>query len=282
MKIIVTGVKGQLGYDVVRELTSRGYEDVLGIDIEDLNITDQDAVYNFFKLNKPDVIVHCAAYTAVDKAEDDINTCMRVNVTGTQNLLNQARNNGAKFIYISTDYVFDGDEKTPYEISDTPNPESVYGVTKCLGEKETILYEKHFIVRISWVFGKNGNNFVKTMLRLGKERESINVVNDQIGSPTYTFDLSRLLVDMLESESYGTYHATNEGTCTWYEFTKEIFRLANISTSVNPILTVDYPTKAKRPKNSVMSKKSLDDKGFKRLPSWQDALKRYLEEIEVI
>lgn len=282
MKIIVTGVKGQLGYDVVRELTSRGYEDVLGIDIEDLNITDEDAVYDFFKLNKPDVIVHCAAYTAVDKAEDDINTCMSVNVKGTRNLLNQARSNDAKFIYISTDYVFDGDKKAPYEVFDDPNPESVYGVTKCHGEKEVRLYEKHFIVRISWVFGKNGNNFVKTMLRLGKERESLNVVNDQFGSPTYTFDLSRLLVDMVESESYGTYHATNEGTCTWYEFTREIFRLANISTSVNPILTVDYPTKAKRPKNSVMSKKSLDDKRFKRLPSWQDALKRYLEEIEVI
>jgi dTDP-4-dehydrorhamnose reductase len=282
MKIVVTGVKGQLGYDVVRVLKSRGYNDILGIDIEDLDITNESDVDNFFETNRPDAIVHCAAYTAVDKAEDNVNVCMKVNVTGTRYLVDQAKKYNAKFVYISTDYVFDGKKAGAYEIDDTPNPESVYGVTKHLGEKETLKHDKHFIVRISWVFGKNGFNFVKTMLRLGNEKEFLNVVNDQFGSPTYTYDLSRLLVDMIETDKYGIYHATNEDTCTWYEFTKEIFNQANINLKVNPILTSDYPTKAKRPTNSVMSKSSLDSNGFKRLPSWKDALNRYLKEIEVI
>lgn len=282
MKIIVTGVKGQLGYDVVRELKSRGYQDILGIDIEDLDITNKDSVKSFFTNNQPDIIVHCAAYTAVDKAEDNLDLCTKVNVTGTKYLVEQANKYNAKFVYISTDYVFDGDKEGAYQITDSPNPKSAYGLTKFLGEQETRKHEKHYIVRISWVFGKNGFNFVKTMLRLGKEKEFLNVVSDQFGSPTYTYDLSRLLVDMIETDKYGTYHATNEDTCTWYDFTKEIFGLTGINIPVNPIKTSDYPTKAKRPKNSVMSKESLDQSGFKRLPSWKDALERYLIEIEVI
>lgn len=282
MKIIVTGVKGQLGYDVVRELKSRGYKDIHGIDIEDLDITNENQVEDFFMRNNPNIIIHCAAYTAVDKAEDNKEICMNVNVYGTKNLVEQAKKYDAKFIYISTDYIFDGEKNVAYEVSDLPNPQSVYGKSKYLGELETLNYDKHFIVRISWVFGKNGFNFVKTMLRLGKEKESLNVVNDQFGSPTYTYDLSRLLVDLIESDKYGIYHGTNEGTCTWYEFAKEIFTLANVDIPVHPILTRDYPTKAKRPKNSIMSKTSLDENGFKRLPNWKDALKRYLKEIEVI
>ena len=207
---------------------------------------------------------------------------MNVNVQGTKNLLVQAEKYDAKFIYISTDYVFDGEKDKPYDIFDLPNPQSVYGTSKHLGEVEVLNYQKHFIVRISWVFGKNGFNFVKTMLRLGKDKESISVVNDQVGSPTYTYDLSRLLVDLIETDKYGIYHATNEGTCTWYEFAKEIFSLANIPCKVNPITTLEYPTKAKRPKNSVMSKYVLDINGFKHLPDWKDALARYLKEIEVI
>jgi dTDP-4-dehydrorhamnose reductase len=282
MKIVVTGVKGQLGYDVVRELNSRGYQDILGIDIEDLDITNEKNVVQFFKENNPDVIIHCAAYTAVDKAEDNKDICINVNVIGTKNLVEQAMKYDSKFVYISTDYVFNGEKNSSYEIDDMPSPQSVYGESKYLGELETLKHDKHFIVRISWVFGKNGFNFVKTMLRLAKEKEFLNVVNDQFGSPTYTFDLSRLLVDLIETDRYGIYHGTNEGTCTWFEFTKEIFTLANINILIHPILTSDYPTKAKRPKNSMMSKTSLDENGFKRLPNWKDALQRYLKEIEVI
>ncbi|HOI84440.1 MAG TPA: dTDP-4-dehydrorhamnose reductase [Acholeplasmataceae bacterium] len=282
MNIVVTGVKGQLGHDVVREFTTRGYSNVLGIDITDLDITNRNDVESFFVKNKPYVIVHCAAYTAVDKAEDNKELCMKVNVEGTKNLVEIATKYNSKIVYISTDYVFDGLKSGEYEISDSPNPKSVYGESKYLGEVAARKHSKHFIVRISWVFGKNGQNFVKTMLSLGKGRESLNVVNDQIGSPTYTLDLSKLLVDMIETDKYGTYHATNEETCTWYEFTKEIFRLSNINIPVNPIMTDQYPTKAFRPKNSCMSKQSLVDNGFNRLPSWKDALKRYLKEIEVI
>jgi len=282
MKIIVTGVNGQLGYDVVKEFKSRNYTEVLGIDIQDLDITDKTAVQNFMDINKPTVIIHCAAYTAVDKAEDNEELCYNVNVIGTKNLIESAKDYNVKFMYISTDYVFDGNKNGYYEANDLPNPQSIYGKTKYLGEIETIKYKRHFIVRISWVFGKNGNNFIKTMLRLGNEKDVLNVVSDQIGSPTYTLDLSRLIVDLIETDKYGVYQATNEGSCSWYEFTKEIFRLTNNRIQVNPILTKDYPTKAKRPMNSLMSKQNLIDNGFNLLPTWQDALERYLKEIEVI
>jgi len=282
MKTIVTGVKGQLGYDVVRELKQRGYNDILGIDLGDLDITNAKAVSSFFEINRPDIIIHCAAYTAVDKAEDNQDLCYLVNVTGTKLLVDEAKKYDAKFAYISTDYIFDGEKESPYETDDKPNPKSIYGNSKYLGELETIKHSKHFIVRISWVFGKNGFNFVKTMIRLGKEKSQLNVVNDQFGSPTYTYDLSRLLVDLVESEKYGIYHGTNEGVCTWFEFTKEIFKQTQITIPVYPILSTEYPTKAIRPKNSCMSKSSLDQNGFKRLPNWKDALSRYLKEIEAI
>lgn len=282
MKIVVTGVNGQLGYDVVRELKSRGYNDIIGIDIEDLNITNEMDVIRFFSSNQPDIIIHCAAYTQVDSAEDNQDICLKVNVLGTRYLVEEAKRYNSKFIYISTDYVFDGEKDNPYETNDSPNPKSVYGISKYQGELETKKHYKHFIVRISWVFGKNGANFVKTMIRLGKERDFIKVVNDQLGSPTYTYDLSKLLVDMIKTKKYGVYHATNEGVCTWFELTKEIFRLACIETPVYPIFTSDYPTKAKRPKNSMMSKEKLTNNKFKLLPSWKDAVKRYLKEIEVI
>lgn len=282
MKVVVTGVNGQLGYDVVKELNNRKYTKVIGIDIKDLDITNENAVKDFMSINKPDVIVHCAAYTAVDNAEDNKETCYDVNVNGTKYLVGSAKELDAKFVYISTDYVFSGDKDREYIVEDIPNPKSVYGETKYLGEIETLKHNKHFIVRISWVFGKNGNNFIKTMLRLGKEKNELNIVSDQIGSPTYTHDLSRLIVDMIETDKYGIYQATNEGVCSWYEFAQKIFEFSNIDISLNPILTEQYPTKAKRPKNSVMSKKNLVDNGFEVLPSWQDALKRYLKEIEVI
>jgi dTDP-4-dehydrorhamnose reductase len=282
MKVIVTGAKGQLGYDVLRELKARGYQDVIGIDIENLDITKEKDVVDFFLYNRPNVIIHCAGYTAVDKSEDDKDICLNVNVVGTKNLVKQANKYNAKFIYISTDYVFDGKKMLPYEIDDLPNPQSIYGKSKYLGELEVAKNDKHFIVRISWLFGKNGINFVTTMLKLSKEKEFINVVNDQYGSPTYTHDLSKLLIEFIETDKYGTYHATNEGICTWYEFAKEIFRIANINLSINPILTNQFKTKAKRPKNSVMSKTSLDKNGFRRLPNWKHALQRYLKEIELI
>ena len=282
MKVVVTGVNGQLGYDVVKELNNRKYTNVIGIDIKDLDITNENAVKLFMNNNKPDVIVHCAAYTAVDNAEDDKETCYDVNVNGTKHLVESAKELDAKFVYISTDYVFSGDKDSEYFVKDIPNPKSIYGQTKYLGEVETLKHDKHFIVRISWVFGKNGNNFIKTMLRLGKEKNELNIVSDQVGSPTYTHDLAKLIVDMIETDKYGVYQATNEGVCSWYEFAQKIFEFANIDICLNPISTEQYPTKAKRPKNSVMSKNNLLDNGFELLPTWQDALKRYLKEIEVI
>jgi dTDP-4-dehydrorhamnose reductase len=282
MKIIVTGFNGQLGFDVYHQLITKGYHNVLGITSMDLNITKEEHVKEFIGKEKPDVIIHCAAYTKVDHAEDNQTLCFDVNVMGTKYLVEAAKKIGAKFVYISTDYVFSGDKLGYHQLTDVPNPKSVYGQTKYLGEFETLKYEKHFIIRISWVFGKNGNNFVKTMLKLGKERDSLNVVSDQIGSPTYTKDLAKLITEMLETEKYGVYHATNEGQCSWYEFAKEIFRLSNIQIDLQPILASNYPTKAKRPLNSLLSKDSLVYNGFDLLPSWQDALKRYLKEIEVI
>jgi len=280
MKVLVTGVKGQLGYDVVKELYSRGIS-CIGADIEEFDITDEQAVSSFIGDCHPDAVIHCSAYTAVDKAEDDPELCRAVNVQGTRNIAAVCKKIDAKMIYISTDYVFPGIGTNEYEVGDPTGPLGVYGQTKLGGElvvKE--LLDKYFIVRVSWVFGKNGNNFVKTMLRLGKERSEVNVVCDQVGSPTYTADLAPLLCDMVVTEKYGTYHATNEGICSWAEFAKEIFGQAGYATKVNFIPTSEYPTRAKRPLNSRMSKRSLEEAGFKKLPHWQDALKRYLREIE--
>ena len=279
MKVLVTGVMGQLGYDVVKELNQRKIG-CLGTDVDDFDITDEKSVTAFIQQYKPDAVIHCAAYTAVDKAEDDQELCRRVNVDGTRYIAKVCKEIDAKMIYISTDYVFPGTGDRPYEVDDPTGPTCVYGVTKLEGElavKECL--DKYFIVRISWVFGKNGSNFVKTMLRIGKERDEVNVVCDQIGSPTYTADLAPLLCDMVATEKYGTYHATNEGFCSWAEFAQEIFKQAGYVTIVRAIPTFEYPTKAKRPLNSRLSKGSLVKSNFIRLPTWQNALERYLGEI---
>ncbi|WP_099361277.1 dTDP-4-dehydrorhamnose reductase [Fredinandcohnia onubensis] len=279
MRILVTGYTGQLGYDVVQEGLRKGLE-MHGVGSKDLDITQESSVHSYVKELKPDAIIHCGAYTAVDQAEDDKEGCWNVNVEGTKYLANAAKEVNAKFMYISTDYVFDGKGTEAFKESDQPNPVGYYGLTKYEGEKIVqSLLDKWFIVRISWVFGKNGNNFIKTMLRLSETRDELNVVADQIGSPTYTFDLAKLLMDMVKSSKYGVYHATNEGYCSWADFAKEIFHLANKNIKVNPIATEDYPTRAVRPKNSRLSKQNLVNNGFELLPPWQDALKRYINEL---
>lgn len=280
MKVLVTGVKGQLGYDVVNELTKRGHI-AIGTDIEEMDITDAGSVDKVIKESAPDAVVHCAAYTAVDAAEDNVDLCRKINAEGTQNIANVCKELDIKMVYISTDYVFDGEGERPWEPDDKRTPLNVYGQTKYEGELavENTL-EKFFIVRIAWVFGVNGKNFIKTMLNLGKTRDSLTVVNDQFGSPTYTYDLAKLLVDMVETDKYGIYHATNEGICTWYEFACEIFKQAGMDIKVSPVLASEYPAKAKRPSNSRMSKEKLTENGFEKLPTWQDALSRYLKEIE--
>ncbi len=281
MKILVTGVKGQLGYDVVKLLDHQSIE-CIGVDIDDFDLTSKEEVQSYIKKYSPTAVIHCAAYTAVDKAEDHKEICHSVNVLGTSYIAEACSKIHARLMYFSTDYVFDGNGDAPFETDDIPNPINYYGYTKYLGEKEvTKALENYFIIRISWVFGKNGNNFINTMLKLSKERDSLNIINDQIGSPTYTSDLAKLVVDMIQTEKYGIYHATNEGFCSWYEFCREIFKKSNINMKVNPISTAEYVTKAKRPLNSRLSKKSLIDNGFICLPPWQDALERYLSEIKI-
>lgn len=277
--ILVTGSNGQLGYDVVRELKRRNLE-VIGTTRDDFDITNKKEVENYILKYKPECIIHCAAYTAVDNAENQRDICFGVNVIGTENIALVCKKLGSKMIYISTDYVFDGKGNKPYEINDAINPVNFYGKTKYLGEekvKESL--DKYFIVRISWVFGINGKNFVKTMMELGKKRKSIDVVCDQIGSPTYTVDLAQLLCDMALSEKYGTYHATNEGICSWAEFAEEIMKQSNIDCIINEILSSDYKSQAKRPLNSRMSKKSLIDNQFNKMPNWKHAINRFLNEI---
>ena len=277
MRILVTGVKGQLGHDVVDELTKRGHTPI-GVDVEEMDITDAAAVEQEMKKEPLDAVIHCAAYTAVDPAEDNREVWMRVNAEGTRNIARVCRELDIKMVYISTDYVFDGEGERPWEPDDARNPLNVYGESKYQGELAVEEYlDKYFIVRIAWVFGVNGKNFIKTMLRLAKDHKEINVVNDQTGSPTYTYDLAVLLADMVETEKYGRYHATNEGLCTWYEIAKEIFAQAGVDVKVNPVSSEEFPAKARRPHNSRMDKSRLTQNGFKLLPSWQDALKRYLE-----
>ncbi len=282
MKVLVTGVKGQLGYDVVRELEKRGHTAV-GVDIDEMDITDAAAVERVLTETQPEAVIHCSAFTAVDRAEDETEICRRVNVEGTENIAKTCKKLDCKMLYLSTDYIFSGDGERPWEPDDEASPLNAYGQSKYDGELALKKYvEKYFIVRISWVFGINGNNFIKTMLRLGRENGAVKVVDDQIGSPTYTYDLSRLLVDMIESDRYGAYHATNEGICSWYEFAKEIFRAAGMNdVSVTPVKSGEFPVKAKRPKNSRMSKEKLVANGFTLLPAWQDAVVRYMKELEV-
>lgn len=280
MKALVTGFKGQLGYDVVNELNKRGIESI-GVDIEEMDITSLEDVNRVIKGICVDAVVHCAAYTAVDRAEDDPETCRKVNVDGPRNIALVCKELDIKMVYISTDYVFSGEGEEAFEVNSPKHPNNVYGLSKSDGEDEVIsLLDKHFIIRISWAFGINGNNFINTMIRLGKERGEVKVVDDQIGSPTYTYDIAELIADMIVTEKYGIYHATNEGYCSWYEFAKEIFRQASLNIKVEPVDSSAFPVKALRPKNSRLSKKSLDKAGFKRLRSWQDALRDYLIKIQ--
>ncbi len=297
MKIFVTGVNGQLGHDVMNEIHKRGMEGV-GSDITQsyagmadetavcsmpyvqMDITDADAVDRILGGVRPEAVIHCAAYTAVDAAEENEALCRRVNADGPRNIAAVCRKLDIKMIYISTDYVFDGTGERPWEPDDKQAPVSVYGRTKYEGELAVqAQLEKYFIVRIAWVFGTNGKNFVKTMLALSEKYDTLRVVNDQFGSPTYTFDLSKLLVDMILTEKYGIYHATNEGICSWYDFACAIFETAGIRMNVIPVTTAEYGAKAARPANSRMSKEKLTANGFEKLPDWQDALKRYLQEI---
>ena len=279
MRILVTGASGQLGYDVERELQRRGIEH-LGTSSRELDITDREAVERLMAAYRPDAAIHCAAYTKVDLAEDEPERCWAVNADGTRNLAAACREIGAKLLYISTDYVFPGTGEQFRRTDDPVSPVNTYGRSKLAGELAVqSLLEKYFIVRISWVFGKNGNNFVKTMLRLAETKAELSVVCDQIGSPTYTADLAPLLCDMVQTERYGVYHATNEGTCAWSEFAEAIFELAGRQVVVHPIPTSAYPTRAARPLNSRMSKECLHSNGFQELPEWKNALARYLKEI---
>ena len=303
MKVLVTGVAGQLGHDVMNELHKRGYEGVgsdiapqysgaddgtavTKMDYVQMDITNSQEVTETIKKVNPDVVVHCAAWTAVDLAEESENKekVMAINVGGTENIAKVCKELDCKMVYISTDYVFDGYGTRPWE-EDCKDyaPLNVYGESKLMGEKVVSLnLEKYFIVRIAWVFGVNGNNFIKTMLNVGKKFDTLKVVNDQIGTPTYTYDLSRLLVDMIETDKYGYYHATNEGGyISWYDFACEIFKQAGYETKVNPVTTEEYGvSKARRPFNSRLNKTKLVDNGFTPLPDWKDALSRYLKEID--
>ena len=280
MKVFVTGASGQLGYDVCKELKVRNIE-YRGVSSKELDITDSNAVYRELTAYHPDAVIHCAAYTKVDLAEDEPEKCWAVNVDGTRNIAEVCRELGAKMVYISTDYVFPGTGDQFYEPTDPVGPVNTYGRSKLAGELAVqSLLDKYFIVRISWVFGKNGNNFVKTMLRLAETKTELNVVCDQIGSPTYTADLAPLLCDMVRTEKYGVYHATNEGTCSWAEFAEAIFGLAGKQVVVHPIPTSKYPTRAIRPLNSRMSKECLIDGEFSYMPDWHVALEKYLSEIK--
>mgnify|MGYP003095029313 CR=1 FL=1 len=283
MKALVTGVKGQLGFDVVNELKKRGHEAV-GVDIEEMDITDSVSVDKVINEVKPDIVIHCAAWTAVDAAEDNEDKCRLVNAKGTENIAKVCKNLDIKMVYISTDYVFDGQGTEPWKPDCKDyKPLNVYGQTKLEGELAVSSnIDKYFIVRIAWVFGVNGNNFIKTMLNLSNKYDTLRVVNDQIGTPTYTYDLARLIVDMAESDKYGYYHATNEGGyISWYDFACEIFRQAGKNMNVIPVTTEEYGlSKAARPFNSRLDKSKLKENGFEPLPTWQNALERYLNEIE--
>lgn len=283
MKILITGINGQLGYDLARVLKKDNHE-IIGTTREIMDITDFKKVEDVISEINPEMIIHCAAYTAVDKAETEVYMCENINVFATENLARICRDKDIKFIYFSTDYVFNGQGDNFFNPEDKiENQLNVYGRTKYEGELAVQKYlDKFFIVRISWVFGINGNNFVKTMIRLGKEKKSINVVDDQIGSPTYTYDLAQLIRSMVQSEKYGIYHATNESVCSWYEFALEIFKNLDIKISVNPVTSEEYVSQAKRPKNSRLSKEKLVQNGFEKLPPWQDALQRYLHELNCL
>lgn len=281
MKVLVTGYTGQLGFDVIRELKARNIE-CIGTTRNEFSLTDTEKMQAFVKAYKPDAVIHCAAYMNVNEAEDNKDLCMLVNYSSTKELAKICKEIDAKMIYISTDYVFAGSGEGFYEINNDKEPQNVYGKSKLKGELaiQKIL-DKYFIIRTSWLFGINGNNFIKYVLSEQKKGNKLRIVNDQIGSPTYTVDLAKLLCDMALSDKYGVYHATNEGICSWYDFACEIFKQADIKIDVEPVPSTAFPTKAIRPHNSRMSKKCLDEAGFNRLPAWQDALVRYLQELNM-
>ena len=285
-KYLITGYKGQLGYDIARELVERGETNILAIDKDEMDITNREQVMGVVKNYNPDVIFHCAAWTAVDKAEEMEDVVRDVNVIGTKNMTDASIEVGAKLVYISTDYVFDGTKDGIYNETDIPNPKSVYGMTKYLGEEEARKNPNHFITRISWVFGVNGNNFIKTMLKLSEKYDELNVVDDQIGSPTYTVDLSKLLVEMVQTDKYGTYHVNNDGYCSWAEFADYIMKSNGKNTKINFVSTEDYYAGkdmskiAYRPRNSKLDKSKLVDAGFEKLPDWKDATDRYCKELK--
>ena len=286
-RYLITGYKGQLGYDIVRELEARGERDYLALDIDEMDITNRESVMNIIKKYNPDVIFHCAAWTAVDKAQDESlrDKVYGINVNGTKNLVDASLEVGAKMIYMSTDYVFDGTKDGVYTEKDKVNPKSVYGETKYQGEEEVRRNPNHFITRISWVFGINGNNFIKTMLKLSNNHKVLTVVDDQVGSPTYTVDLAKILVEMAQTDKYGTYNVNNEGYCSWAEFAKYIMEINGKDTEIKPVTTEEYyegkdtTNVAYRPRNSKLDKSKLEENGFERLPSWQDATKRYCKEL---
>lgn len=278
MKVLVTGATGQLGYDIMKELKSREIPAV-GLGSKDCDITDLSAVLHIVEAIQPDAVIHCAGYTAVDKAEEEPDLCYTVNVTGTQNLITACKKTDCRFMFVSSDYVFDGLGDRPWKPDDKRNPQSEYGKSKYLGELAVEKQlEKYFIVRISWVFGINGNNFVKAILKRANSGQTVSVVADQIGSPTYTPDAAKLMADMIQTEAYGTYHITNEGCCSWYEFACRILAESHIDITVHPLTAEEYGAKARRPKNSRLDKSCLTDNGFRLLPRWEDALKRFLKE----
>lgn len=282
MKVLVTGAEGQLGHDVCEALSVRGINYV-GVGRKEFDITDEKTTQSYIINYHPDAIIHCSAWTAVDQAEDEPEVAKAVNAVGTRNIAVACHKIEAKMLYISTDYVFPGKGMRFYKPEDPTGPLGVYGATKLAGELAVREWtDRYYIVRTSWVFGKNGNNFVKTMLRLSETKNELAVVCDQIGSPTYTVDLAPLLCDMIETDQYGVYHATNEGVCSWAEFAEEIFKLVGKQIVVHHIHTSEYPSRAMRPLNSRMSKDKLEQMGFHRLPTWQNALKRYLRELSYI
>lgn len=278
MKIVVTGASGQLGHDVTKVLYERGIE-YIGLSSQDCDITDELAVQQIFEKERPDAVIHCAAYTQVDNAEDDTESCWKINVGGTQNIVRACQRYGTKMMYISTDYVFSGDGEHFHEPMDDPEPKGIYGKSKLAGELTVQSgLTDYFIIRTSWAFGLHGRNFVKTMLAIAEKQKIINVVDDQIGSPTYTADLAHLLCDIICTDKYGVYHATNEGVCSWADFAEEIFTMSRKKVKVCRITSEQYHARAMRPLNSRMSNKKLLENGFKLLPPWQDALKRFLSE----
>ena len=275
MRVLVTGAEGQLGFDVVSALRQRGH-DVIGVDYAQMDITDRTAVFSVFSAQRPQAVIHCAAYTCVDRAESEPDVCARVNMDGTQYIAQASESVGAKMIYISTDYVYSGDGCDPFPESAPIAPCNVYGKTKYAGEIAAQACSRLFVVRTSWVFGLHGSNFVRTMLRLSQDRDTLRVVCDQVGSPTFTEDLAELLCAMIETEKYGTYNASNAGFCCWHTFAQQIFTMFGRKVCVIPIPSRDYDSPAVRPKNSRMSKQALIDAGFTPLPDWKDALARYV------